>query len=493
MTSSIVNGTLRTDPTRTQSIRKAFEADMVGRFVQIKRAMVDAIVTKDVFGIRSALKANLESEQFAFLQSDQKVSQFMSWLAEQQKASLLTYWSNAKATENDAPWTNVYVKRAYQSAMSQAEGALIKSGHKPFSLAGKGSSVVAAFNQPFHADRVAMLYTRTYEDLKTVANVMDSKIRNALIDGLTNVLPLGMVVGKSPLVVAKEVAALATGPVDTIGIVRGQLIARTEIIRAHHQATINEYEKWGVQGVTVDAEWLTAGFNVCDECDSMSGKEFSLEQIRSMIPAHPNCRCCAIPVIKKEEGVKAPPAPPVPTFTDEQLNDSLKTLVFGSNDVLAEDASINGIALKDFDMSLQYSDFGTKELPYEPVLDTTKDIRAGVIIVEPDGRLWMNSKVADIDFPISKSVPGHDGDKYGKTIGDFVRKNRFGDPKDLMTKVVDSSSNETIFKNSLSIFDNLSKIVVENSSEREAVLKVFKKHGVLSIRGRSIEDIIIVS
>jgi len=52
----------------------------------------------------------------------------------------------------------------------------------------------------------------------------------------------------------------------------------------------------------VRAEWKTAGYNVCPDCSAMEGRIFSLDEIESMIPLHPNCRCVALPIeIDKEE------------------------------------------------------------------------------------------------------------------------------------------------------------------------------------------------
>jgi len=57
----------------------------------------------------------------------------------------------------------------------------------------------------------------------------------------------------------------------------------------------------------VKAEWSTAGFNVCPICDSNEGREFTLGNIRGLIPAHPNCRCVAIPIVPRRKRVRVKP------------------------------------------------------------------------------------------------------------------------------------------------------------------------------------------
>jgi SPP1 gp7 family putative phage head morphogenesis protein len=74
-------------------------------------------------------------------------------------------------------------------------------------------------------------------------------------------------------------------------------LARTETIRAHHTANINEYKTWGSETVEVIAEFFTAGDDrVCSECISYHGSRFTIEEAEHLIPVHPNCRCIVVPV-----------------------------------------------------------------------------------------------------------------------------------------------------------------------------------------------------
>jgi len=76
------------------------------------------------------------------------------------------------------------------------------------------------------------------------------------------------------------------------------MIARTEMIRAHHRGNYRQYEKAGIEGVRFIVEWrATAGSRTCKQCASLDGQTFVLEDMRDAIPVHPNCRCCMIPVI----------------------------------------------------------------------------------------------------------------------------------------------------------------------------------------------------
>ena len=82
----------------------------------------------------------------------------------------------------------------------------------------------------------------------------------------------------------------------------------------------------------------------------------------------------------------------------------------------------------------------------------------------------------------------YDGDKYGKVSGQFVQRNR----KTGVSEWIDAAratSNETIFKDSLSLFDNLKYI--NAGSERALVLKIFRDRGYTTWPdGRSLEEVI---
>ena len=109
---------------------------------------------------------------------------------------------------------------------------------------------------------------------------------------ISTILAQGMAEGQNPNILARRI----NDRVDKIGIVRAKILARTEVIRAHHTATIQEYMNWDVVGVKVLAEWSTAGDNrVCSLCKPLQGKIYTLDEILPMIPRHPQCRCIALP------------------------------------------------------------------------------------------------------------------------------------------------------------------------------------------------------
>lgn len=306
-----VSDVTKIDPAGLLPIKFKMIKEVEERFKFIQDIIIEAVGVRDVLELTNAsnegtaLIANnaytvaeavdiIESRAFNFTTSQSKVQGFMNWLEDMEEASVLeTFTRPGRVGGINQPWTNVYIESSYQKGLRRQYEEKVKQGIiEASTIDGSEDDIIRGlFQQPFHAERVGLLYQRTFSELKGVTKEMDRQI--------SNVLSEGMVDGKNGNVIAKELS----NRVNSIGIVRARAIARTEIQRAHHLATINGYEQAGIQGVVVLAEWTT-GANPCPICASLSGEVFSLKQIRDMIPAHPNCVCVAIPYQPGIDGVK---------------------------------------------------------------------------------------------------------------------------------------------------------------------------------------------
>lgn len=290
------------DPTHTTTLRNAFVRAMNKRFIALRGVIRKAIVDEDCFGLEDITTQVMTPpgrKAFAFSRSSDKVESFMRWLRTQMDDGLLQVTEMAQVgLASEAAWTNLYIQDSYQRGVMRARRELKNAGYNVPSIERTGGLAVS-MSTPFHMDRVGLLYSRTFSELKGITNAMDQQISRVLAQGIAD--------GDNPRLLARKLTKTIFGKqgdlalTDTLGRFipaqrRAQMLARTEIIRAHHQATIQEYRNWGLEGVRVKAEWSTAGFGVCPECAALEGKVFSLDQIESMIPLHPNCRCMALPL-----------------------------------------------------------------------------------------------------------------------------------------------------------------------------------------------------
>ncbi len=72
----------------------------------------------------------------------------------------------------------------------------------------------------------------------------------------------------------------------------------------------------------------------------------------------------------------------------------------------------------------------------------------------------------------------YNSDKFGRVTGNTVRNNRLSKIEDWKTIAKRRSSDETIFKNNVTLLDNIDMIVTSSENERRAVIQAFKKHGI---------------
>lgn len=271
----------RKDPTHTTAIRVAFEQDVNARFTKLRRQVRAAILSRDVLGLRT--NDTLPGHgAFDFPRDSSKVAAFSKWLSEESSRDVLgVEYGTSVASASASAWSNVYITSAYQRGLSQAASELRGAG-----VSVSPNWVSSAFLRPMHAERVGLIYTRTYEDLTNVTTEMADQMRA--------VLALGIAEGRSPL----DIADRLTDRIDAIGRSRARTVARTEVISAHAQASLAAYREAGVEGVGVRAEWQTAGDDaVCPECEDMEGQTFTIDEADGMIPLHPNCRCAYVPVV----------------------------------------------------------------------------------------------------------------------------------------------------------------------------------------------------
>jgi len=309
--SLIVNRIKSYDPTHTTTLRNAMVSESNRRFDELIRVIQKTVDDDDCFGLKeSPAIMQLSSpgnRAFSFGTSEQKVREFLLWLDEQVKKGLFTIEEIQQVGESIYPiWSNKFISDAYRRGVKRARQEMINAGYAIPSIEAIGG-IGFAMNA-MHIERIGLVFSRVYSELKGITTQMEQIIGR--------VLAQGMIDGDNPRRIAKKLVAAINGAgvgdlglTDTLGRFiparrRAEIMARTEIIRAHHLATIQEYRNWGVVGVEILAELATAGDErTCVICASLEGRTFTLDEAEGLLPLHAQCRCIMLPrVIKK--GVK---------------------------------------------------------------------------------------------------------------------------------------------------------------------------------------------
>jgi SPP1 gp7 family putative phage head morphogenesis protein len=228
----------------------------------------------------------LTNTAWQFHTSSEQIQAFKIWLDQQVKKDVL-------GKGEDAIWQK-YAMEGYKKGVGRAFDDIKKPYAKGYAAAGQSTAdfyagsryqfLQSAFAHPIAIDKIKLLAGRTYSDLEGVTDAMSAQMTRTLTDGLVQ--------GKSPNIIAKDLA----DDVDDIGIRRGTMIARTEIIRAHAEGQLDAMQQMGVEEVGVAVEFtVTPDEKVCPLCQALEGVILKIDEARGVIPQHPDCRCCFSP------------------------------------------------------------------------------------------------------------------------------------------------------------------------------------------------------
>ena len=285
------------DPTRTITLRKQWIAEINSRYGKLKKAITEYVVEQNTLGGHEKAAepphevVAMAAPKYVYEDSAAKIDGFMGWLDQQVQSGILVSARRGGGVVGygNRLWSDVFIESAYQRGIAQARADLNGVGAD---LPDMGP-VSAAFNRPFHADRVAILYTRAFNGMKGVTEAMKSQ--------MSDVLAQGMAEGRSPYDIAYKLRDRA----DKIGITRSRLIARTEVVRAHNVAALNEYEALeGVVGEKIYVQWWTAlDERVRATHKARHARRYSRETAQGLI-GEPNCRCSLLPWLKTISDIK---------------------------------------------------------------------------------------------------------------------------------------------------------------------------------------------
>jgi len=281
---------MKLDPSRTKTERQRFMREVQRRFRWLVGQVVQWLVTDDELGLEEQKPFRLQNKrQYAFLSDPAKLKQFQAWLKQQMDAGVLSVSGGFPGK----PWTADYIESAWRKGMLRAYTDVRKEKltETPEWYRGtKEQWLRSAFAQPEMMSKVELLATRAFEGMKGVTEQMSTQMSRILADGLAN--------GYNP----KKVAKLMTDSIGKLTRTRALVIARTEIIHAHAEGMLDGYGMLGVEMVGAEVEWSTSGDSlVCEQCSSLEGKTFTIEEARGKIPLHPSCRCSWKPVVEGEK------------------------------------------------------------------------------------------------------------------------------------------------------------------------------------------------
>lgn len=302
-------------PTRTKTIQDDFSAKFWKRWRRVKGLVRETVVENDALRLRdesdagpvdaSALSVNADdpdwwaayvderrrgvvnasaADDFDFPTDDdgEAIDAFLDWLRGALDDELLEVDRGPNGEPiNRSNWTDVFIRRAYGRGLKFANGRLREAGADVEAI-----DPSRAFNRPIHSKTLSRLYTRAFRELEGITEAVGQQVSRELTEGFAQ--------GWNP----RKIASAINDRVESIGYVRSKTLARTEVIKAHADSTLNRYKEEGVDDVAGKAEFDTAGdADVCSICRPLEGEVMSIAEASGLIPLHPNCRCAWLPVV----------------------------------------------------------------------------------------------------------------------------------------------------------------------------------------------------
>jgi len=273
------NQALRRDPTFTKTLREKFEAEVKRRYKKVLAELADYMAQAPLI---------MTNKQYDFPVGPLEQSQLLDFLGESVHRNLIDPAEAERVLKDKGfdqkprGWVEGYIYDSYKKGIKRAETEINKRTPK-----GENIGLMAgALKRENHQAKLTQILGRIYTSLKGIDEAMQAGIRREIA--------LGLEAGEGTAKIAKRIE----NRVEKIGRTRSRVLARTEVIRSHHQANIASYQEAGILKIVVQAEFSTAGDGrVCSECESLDAQVFTLKTIEGMIPVHPNCRCVALPVI----------------------------------------------------------------------------------------------------------------------------------------------------------------------------------------------------
>jgi SPP1 gp7 family putative phage head morphogenesis protein len=276
------------DPTLTLTLRNRLTSAYSGRFKKISARLKTSLVTDNFFSGHkiSNNKNELSVNEYEYPVSAQKVNEFMAYVNSLIEAEIFERAIVFQAGNiNQQIWSNTYIYSAYRAGLDRSNADLSRMGFSEFT-SGSQFSLGGFLSAPIHIDALRTAYTRQYETLRGITTEMSAQISQILTTGIAE--------GRSPLELARKI----DDRFKKIGITRAKRLARTEIVRAHNVAAINNYRQLDTL-ITDDLQvqwWTALDERVRSKHRAWHGEILSFTEAMRRI-GEPNCRCAVLPYI----------------------------------------------------------------------------------------------------------------------------------------------------------------------------------------------------
>lgn len=298
------------DPTQSTGRRKRFKRRFSSRW-QTVRGAVRSLIQGDRHYKPSSSSRRMDADSA-------QIADFREWLETALDEELVEPAAH-RGVRRGRHFSAPFVRDLYIHGIRQADKSLKRAGWEF-----QAPDPEAAVNYDPHKDVLAQQYVETYQDVVDAARAAERDATRAYRDAVHRTAS------------ASETISDVNDRLDKVGRYRTDLVAESKSVITINTAALTRYEQVGAEEVGVEIElvpededplshacthatvealqftdrtqpapgeegfqlWDTAGdLRVCDECASLGGSVYRIEEIRSgdapmpVRNTHPRCRC----------------------------------------------------------------------------------------------------------------------------------------------------------------------------------------------------------
>jgi len=259
------------DPTKTTTLRKSLRTVLTKRFRLLRSKLLFLILTEDALEL-DRVDPVVNVRGWKNLPPDERSRQLKAWIAREVDEGGMLDDVSAR------------VRQGYLKGIDKGFSRTRKLSLRPKNVSDalRREFLVSQFSG--NTDTLFNLQSLALSDLQGITQHMETQIIRELTEGLIKGNPKAMI--------ARSIA----DRINKIGITRAKRLANDAVVRAHAEGALDAMERLGLEEVSVEVEWATAGDNrVCPMCSALENVVMPISKARGLFPRHPNCRCSPIP------------------------------------------------------------------------------------------------------------------------------------------------------------------------------------------------------
>lgn len=258
------------DPTRTLRLRRNYVAGMNIRWDEVIALIAKSVLINDAFGFQNPLihtklaTAQEALDNIRFGSPGQMAQAFDEWYQEIAESLVMEPSTDAFGMEIST-WQDQFIRAGFAAGLGRSIRRLRRAGINV------DASVNELLMDRFFRESLRTIQNANFASMQTVIQAsgtqIEARIRDTLVEGYAK--------QETRAKISRTMFEAIKDRVEKVAKTRSEIIARTEIIRAHGTSSLDMYEKFGVTEVRI-----ILGPNPCPICVDLAARTYTIPEAR---------------------------------------------------------------------------------------------------------------------------------------------------------------------------------------------------------------------